>query len=255
MHALYGFARYADDIVDDMSSAETPQQRADRLAAWSGPLLAGCARRDDPVLPAVCDTIERYSIPAAHFDAFLASMRQDLSVGEYATHADLAAYTYGSAAVIGLQMLPVLGHRGIPASVVEPYARDLGVAFQLTNFLRDVGEDLRRGRLYLPLESLDLFGVSRERLERGVVDGAIRRLLAHEVARTREIYVAAEPGIRLLDRTSRDCVRTAFTLYRAILDAVEASGYDVFTQRAQVSPATRARVALPALIRASRARR
>jgi phytoene synthase len=256
VHALYGFARYADEIVDDLTSTATNQQKADRLDRWAGPLLGpGPVPADDPVLPALCDTIRRYDIPLDLFDAFLTSMRMDLTVTEYATHADLATYTYGSAAVIGLQMLPVLGHPHAPKSIVEPYASDLGVAFQLTNFLRDVGEDLRRGRIYLPTESLDLFGVTRERLEKGVVDGPIRRLIAHEIARTREIYVTAKQGIRLLDPTSRDCMQTAFILYSSILDAIEASNYDVLTRRAKVSSARRAAVAIPGLARAIHARR
>jgi len=255
VHALYSFARYADEIVDDLASTDTPEQKARRLEDWAAPLLAGVPAPADPVLPALRDTIDRYDIPLSLFTAFLTSMRMDLTVTEYATHDDLGVYTYGSAAVIGLQMLPVLGHPGVDPKEVEPYARDLGVGFQLTNFLRDVGEDLQRNRIYLPQESLALFGVTREHLERGVVDGPIRRLLAHEIARTREIYRSAEPGIQLLDPTSRDCVRTAFTLYGAILDAIEDADYDVLTRRATVGRGRRAAVALPALVRAIVARR
>jgi len=133
----------------------------------------------------------------------------DLHVTGYRTYADLETYMDGSAAAIGLEMLPVLEHPGVPYDVVAPFARDLGIAFQLTNFIRDVGEDLRRGRVYLPQESLDLFGVTRPHLERGVIDGPIRRLLGHEIARTREIYATARPGISLLARESRDCIATA----------------------------------------------
>jgi len=254
VHALYGFARYADEIVDDLDSPLDTEQQAGWLDAWGGAFLRQEPTRD-PVTPAVRDTIARYRIPLDLFASFLASMRMDLTVTSYATHEDLEAYTYGSAAVIGLQMLPVLGHSGVPTEVVAPYARDLGSAFQLTNFLRDVGEDLRRGRIYLPQASLALFDVTAERLARGVVDGPIRRLFAHEIARTREIYRRAEPGIRLLDPTSRDCIRTALLLYRGILDCIEASDYDVFTRRVQVPRRQRLRVAAPALVRAHRARR
>ena len=253
VHALYGFARYADEIVDDLSSSLTPAEKAGELAAWSERFLS--RRGADGVLPAIFDTIDRWDIPMSYFDAFLASMQMDLTVVDYKTYDDLMAYVYGSAVVIGLQMVPVLGHPGLPRAVVEPYAADLGIAFQLTNFIRDVGEDLRRGRIYLPLEDLEHFGVDRARLRRGVVDGAIRRLLAYEIARTREIFRSARPGIRLLDPASRGCVQTAFTLYSGILDAVERTGYRVLDRRVSVGLPRRARVAAPALLRAYAARR
>ncbi len=209
---------------------------------------------DAPAVRAVRDTIDRWNIPVEYFLAFVESMRLDLTVTEYATYADLERYMWGSAAVIGLQMLPVLELRA-PLAIASPYAIDLGVAFQLTNFLRDVGEDLRRGRIYLPQDSLRQHGVDRERLLRGVVDGPIRRLLADEIARTRELYRSAAQGIRLLDPTSRPCVQTAFTLYRGILDEIERSDYRVLDQRISVGPARRIRVAGPGLIAAARARR
>jgi phytoene synthase len=163
-------------------------------------------------------------------------------------------YMWGSAAAIGLQMLPILEPVG-DAAVAEPYAVDLGVAFQLSNFIRDVGEDLRRGRVYLPMSDLAHFGVDRDRLARGVVDGPIRRLLAYEIARTRELYRSAEPGIRLLHPTSRDCIRTALRLYRGILDEVERADYRVLDRRVSVGPARRLAVLLPGLARAWSARR
>jgi phytoene synthase len=181
-------------------------------------------------------------------------MRMDLTVTGYPTYEDLMGYVWGSAAVIGLQMVPVL-EPTVPRKVAEPYAVDLGVAFQLSNFIRDVGEDLRRGRVYLPDEDLALFGVDRERLARGVVDGPIRRLLAFEIARTRELYRAAEPGVRLLHPTSRDCLRTAVRLYGGILDEVERADYQVLDRRVAVGAPRRVRVAVPGLARAYAARR
>jgi phytoene synthase len=181
-------------------------------------------------------------------------MRMDLTVTEYATYDDLMVYVYGSAAVIGLEMVPVL-EPVVPREVAEPYASDLGVAFQLSNFLRDVGEDLRRGRVYLPQEDLRAFGVTREHLEAGVVDGPVRRLLAFEVDRTRELYRSAAQGVRLLHPTSRPCIETALALYGGILDEVVAADYQVLGQRVSVGPARRARVAVPGLLRARRARR
>lgn len=254
VHALYGFARYTDEILD--SGEATRAERGQRLAAWRRTVEEWPARPDPSgVLPALDDTLRRWEIPAEHLHAFFASMAMDLTATEYKTYDDLLRYTDGSAAVIGRQLLPILGHAGHPRHVVEPYAADLGVAFQLTNFLRDVGEDLRRGRLYLPLEDLDAFDVTREQLEAGVVDGRVRRLLAFEAARARDVFRGAAPGIRLLDPTSRDCVATAFVLYRRILDEIERAGYRVLDRRVAVSPAARAAVAAPALARALAARR
>jgi phytoene synthase len=157
--------------------------------------------------------------------------------------------------VIGLQMLPVIGTLPGMRATAEPYARDLGVAFQLTNFIRDVGEDLQRGRIYLPKDELASFGVTRDDLASGVVDANLRRLLAFEIARARELYRSASPGIRLLDPTARDCIRTAATLYSRILDEVEAADYRVLHQRISVNRRRRAVVAVPAAVRAWRARR
>ena len=259
VHALYGFARYADEIVDDLASTLTDQQKADWLVGWGARLLAevragGTEQPAHPVSPAVVDTVRRWDIPLELFESFLASMRMDLTVTGYPTYDDLMKYVWGSAAVIGLQMVPVL-EPVVARELAEPYAADLGIAFQLSNFVRDVGEDLRRGRVYLPGEDLAHFGVDRERLARGVVDGPIRRLLAYEIARTRELYRSAAQGIRLLHPTSRECIRTALRLYRGILDEVERADYRVLDRRVSVRLTRRAAVALPGLARAAVRRR
>lgn len=240
VHALYGFARLADDIVDSTTSAD----RADRLASV-------CRH---PVGLALQDTLRRWDIPVGYVDDFLTSMRMDLTVNSYATYADLLGYMHGSAVVLGWQMLAVL-EPVVPRDVAAPYAADLGVAFQLTNFLRDVGEDIRRGRVYLPQEDLDLFGVDREQIRHAVVDGSFRRLMAFEVARARETYRSAVVGIRLLHPTSRTCVATAARLYEAILDEIEAADYRVLDRRVTVGPLRRARVAVPGWGRAVSSRR
>jgi phytoene synthase len=252
VHALYGFARHADDIVDSLDQSLTIAQRERALSEWAERFLSGAG--DDPVLPAVHDTIARHGISLKHFDDFLVSMRMDLTTSDYATWDDLERYTHGSAAVIGLQMLPVLGTVDGMQDAAAPYARDLGVAFQLTNFIRDIGEDLQRGRVYLPKDELAAFGVTRDDLASGVVDANVRRLLAFQIARARELFRAAAPGVRLLCATSRDCVRTASTLYGEILDAVEAADYRVLDRRVAVGPWRRAEVVIPGLARAWRAR-
>ncbi|PRY38648.1 phytoene/squalene synthase family protein [Umezawaea tangerina] len=254
VHALYGFARWADDIVDEVHDGRTPAERAAQLSTVEGSLLAGLAagRSDDPVIAAVVDTAGRYDIDHRHFVDFLASMRMDLTVAEYPTYADLARYVHGSAAVIGLQVLPVLG-TSVPRAEAEPAAAALGVAFQLTNFLRDVGEDLDRGRVYLPADELAAFGVDRPMLEHarrtGRTDQRIRRALAHQVARARAVYRDAEPGIAMLAPRSRPCVGTAFRLYGRILDLIEEADHDVLSGRVVVSGGRRLAIALPALAR------
>jgi 15-cis-phytoene synthase len=248
--ALYGFARYADEFVDSLTDPD-PDALV-RFGADFLDALSGGAPPQDPIALAMLHTMRRWAIPRAHVEAFLESMQMDITVTSYRTYADLEHYMYGSAAVIGLQMLPVLE----PVSpAAGPRARALGEAFQMTNFIRDVGDDLQRGRIYLPLEDLDTFGVTREMLEAGVPTPVIRELLAFEVERTRALYAFAEPGIDLLHPTSRDCMRTAFVLYSEILDAVEKSGYQVFTHRASVPMTRRLAVALPALRRARATRR
>jgi phytoene synthase len=176
-------------------------------------------------------------------------MRMDLTVSSYPTYADLERYMWGSAAVIGLQLLPILGRAGdgVRWDVLEAHAIKLGLAFQLTNFVRDVAEDLRRGRVYLPEESLRRFGVDRDRLARGVVDEPIRNLLAWEIERARRLYADAAPGIDLVHPTSRDCLRTAQTLYAGILDEIERADYDVFSRRIRVPLHRRATVGLTGL--------
>ena len=256
VHALYGFARYADEIVDDLASALSDAEKADWLVGWGAQFLKDVAAggSEHAISKAVVDTVRRWDIPMHYIEAFLTSMQMDLTVTEYDTYEDLMVYVYGSAAVIGLEMIPVL-EPVVPREVADPYAADLGVAFQLSNFLRDVGEDLQRGRVYLPMEDLRAFGVTREHLQHGVVDGPVRRLLAFEVARTREIYRSAALGVRLLHPTSRPCIETALALYGGILDRIEAADYQVLTQRVSVGKRRRAAVALPGLVRAVAARR
>jgi phytoene synthase len=247
--ALYGFARYADEFVDSLTDPH-PEQ----LITWSHDFLEaiGTGRTDDPVCLAMMHTMRRWQIPRAHVEAFLESMKLDITVTRYPTYADLERYMYGSAAVIGLQMLPILEPVAPEAGA---RARALGEAFQMSNFLRDVGEDLSRGRIYLPLEDLDAFGVTEQALAGRVVTAPIRELIRFEIERTRRLYAFAEPGIDMLHPTSRDCVRTAFTLYGEILDAVEEAHYQVLSRRVGVPLSRRLQVVVPALRHARGTRR
>lgn len=254
VHALYGFARYADEIVDDLSSTLTDQEKADWLGRWGDTFLADLARgsSSDPVARAVVDTVNRWEIPREHFEAFLHSMRMDLTVREYATYNDLFEYVYGSAAVIGLQMVPIL-----EPTQPEAYDRamDLGVAFQLANFIRDVNEDLDRGRVYLPLEELERFSVTREVLEQRVATPQVKAALRHQIDRVKRLEEQSRPGIDMLHPSSRDCIEAARVLYCGIADRVVEIDYEVFRTRAKVPLKRRLYVAVPAWRRAVKARK
>ncbi|MBQ1076114.1 phytoene/squalene synthase family protein [Micromonospora sp. C31] len=251
VHALYGFTRYADEIVDRTEELP-PAERAARLDDWAGRFVAGLHGEpvDDPLLPAVLHTIAVFDLDRDDFASFLKSMAMDLTVTSYRTYDHLLDYMEGSAAVIGTMMLPILGSSD-PAAAREP-ARQLGFAFQLTNFIRDVAEDLDRGRTYLPDDDLALFGVTREELAearaRGHATSRIRELIAYEVTRAQAHYVAAAPGITLLAPASQACMRTAYALYGGILDEVAARDYDVFAGRALVPQRRRMAVAARALL-------
>ncbi|MEV4346577.1 phytoene/squalene synthase family protein [Actinoplanes sp. NPDC049596] len=247
VHALYGFTRYADEIVDRTEDLP-PAERAARLTEWSDEFVAGLRGEpvDDPLLPAALHTIAVFDLDVDDFATFLRCMAMDLTVTSYATYDDLLDYMEGSAAVIGTMMLPILGS-GDPAAAREP-ARQLGFAFQLTNFIRDVAEDLDRDRVYLPESHLARFGVTRADLEKRQSTPAIKELIRHEVGQAREHYAAAAPGIPMLEPASQACMRTAFALYGGILQEIEAADYDVFSGRATVPNRRRAAVAMQSLL-------
>jgi phytoene synthase len=261
VHALYGFARRADDILDDFDPSIPTAVRADQLQSLAtnlfNRLVAGGTDDDDPALAAVVHTARKYGIPWELFDDFLGSMRMDLTTTDYPNRAALDRYMYGSAEVIGLQMLPVLG-TVCAREEAAPYAAALGKAFQLTNFLRDIDEDLQRGRIYLPADELAVHQV-----DRGVLmwchthqrtDARVRRALVEQHAETRRVYDFARHGIALLHPRSRPCIAAALTLYSEILDRIEELDFAVFSQRASVGMGRRLQVAGSGLIKAWAAR-
>jgi len=254
VHALYGFARYADEIVDDLSSTLTDQEKSDWLVNWGNDFLRDLKRgkSDDPICKAVVDTVNRWEIPSELFEAFLHSMRMDLTVTQYQTFQDLHEYVYGSAAVIGLQMVPILE----PTSqIAYERAQDLGIAFQLANFVRDVSEDLTRGRIYLPMEELAKFGVDRAYLQRRVADKNVKDALKFQIQRVKQLEEKSRSGIEFLHPSSRPCIEAARILYCGIVDAVEAIDYEVFKKRAKVSTSQRLKVAIPAWYQGVKARK
>ena len=253
VHALYGFARYADEIVDDFASTLSDSEKAESLQNWGSSVLADikAGRSHDHIGAALVDTVNRFNIPISYFEAFLKSMQMDLTITQYQSYEDLMEYVYGSAAVIGLQMLPILGTLSDEAYVA---AEKLGVAFQLANFIRDVGEDLDRGRIYLPLQELAKHGVTRQMLEERTLTPEIKSALKEQIARVRRLQAEAAIGIKLLAPESRACIEAASELYCGIVDEVEKIDYEIFKKRAKTSTWRRIKVAAPAYLRAIKAR-
>jgi phytoene synthase len=248
VHALYGFARYADEIVDDLASQLSVQEKAKELNTWGSKVLSDLKKGNsqDAVGRALIDTVTRFDIPHEYFEAFLHSMEMDLTVQEYETYEDLMEYVYGSAAVIGLQMVPILGP--LHADAYES-AKTLGIAFQLANFIRDVSEDLDRSRVYLPKKELQQFGVDRKMLEARVLTPEIVEALKFQIARVKRLQDQAAPGIKLLEPSSRPCIQAASTLYCGIVEEVEKINYDIFNKRAKTSTGRRLRVASAAYLK------
>jgi len=231
VYAVYALCRSADDIVDapgatsaDAATIEATQKALGAFAEDFGRAMGG-ERSAHPVIRASAETARRRRIDPECFDRFFEAMAMDLTRDSYRTFEDLMGYMDGSAAVIGEMMLPVL--RPTDARAKGP-ARDLGVAFQLTNFLRDFAEDRDLGRTYLPLEDLERFGVARDI---AAPTPQFKALMSFEIARNRELYRCAEEGLAYLPATSARCVQTARGLYSRILDLIEDADYDVFSGR------------------------
>ncbi len=242
VHALYGFARYADEIVDDLASTLSDEEKAHELRTWGSGVLADLRRGEsnDLIGRALVDTVKTYSIPLEYFEAFMKSMEMDLTVTRYNNYDELMTYVYGSAVVIGLEMLPILGYSD-PRAIEAATA--LGTAFQLANFIRDIGEDIERGRIYMPLDELARYGVSEEMLLRRELTPEIVEAIKFQIARVRDLQATADAGIQYLDPISRPCIRAASELYCGIVDEIEANGYDIFNKRAKTSTWRRLRVA------------
>ncbi len=237
VHALYGFVRYPDEIVDNPQPGQDP---GEALNAYRQATVDALERGDSevPVLRAFADTAQRHQIPPEYPLAFLDAMAMDLTRTRYTTFADLQTYTYGSASVVGLMMCHVVG---ISSPDALAPAHDLGLAMQLTNFWRDIGEDYRqRGRIYLPLEDMARYGYTEAMLADGVVNDPFRELMRFEIARAREYYACADKGIGMITPQCQLPVRLARVLYAKILDKIEQNDYDVFRQRARTSAAEKA---------------
>lgn len=227
VRALYAFCRISDDIVD-VSEIDSLKG----LKLWRQRALSMFPHEGDPVAIAWLDTRIKYGIPIRYAEHLIDGVARDLVVTRYKTFDELTEYCYGVASTVGLMAMHIIGFKGLEA---VPYAIKLGVSLQLNNILRDVGEDWRAGRLYIPLDELARFNLSEADIQSGIVDNRWRAFMRYQIARCRQLYAESLPGISMLDPDGRFAIAAAAELYRAILNEIEANDYDVFQRRAYVS--------------------
>ena len=233
VRALYGFCRISDDLVDE-GVGESAEVRLEKLEDWRKRVLADVPPNNEPVAIAWADARARYGIPHGYAEQLICGVARDLCQSRYRTFDDLAAYAYGVASTVGLMAMHIVGF--VSADAI-PYAIKLGVALQLTNILRDVGQDWRAGRFYLPQDELKAFHLTEDDVAAGHVDDRWRRFMRFQIDRTRRLYDESYPGIALLNPDGRFAIAAAAELYRAVLDDVEAHDYDVFHRRAHIGAA------------------
>ena len=250
MHAVYAFCHEVDGAVDDPSPGSDPRVH---LARWRADVAAlyrqngdGGAHSSNPIIICLTDHIRRLGIPQEYFDEIIAGVEMDLSINRYATFSDLYQYCYRVASVVGLICLKIFGARA-PES--QTYAINLGIAFQLTNILRDLKVDGARGRIYLPTEDLTRFGYGEQELLAGAYTPAFTSLMEFECRRAQEYYRAAEAALPESDRRALLPAEIMRAIYHTVLERIEASRYDVFARRVTLSPPRRVAVALGAWIK------
>jgi Phytoene/squalene synthetase len=228
VRALYAFCRTVDDIVDESSDVE----RDSRLDYWRGMMETSSVADHDLVAAAWADTLTRYHIPRHYALQLIDGVARDLSQVRYQTFDELATYCYGVASTVGLMSMYIVGFQSNEA---VPYAIKLGVALQMTNILRDVGEDYRNGRLYLPREELAFYGIQESNIAEGRITDHWRQFMKFQIERTRQLYEDSWAGVKMLEREGQLAIGAASVFYQGILDEIEKNDYDVFTQRASLS--------------------
>jgi 15-cis-phytoene synthase len=241
--AVYAFMRYCDDISDGTAGHEAKKTQ---LRDWRSQLDAAFAGsvQKNPILPAFHDTVNNFSIPAQYFHWIIDGAEMDLGVVRYETFTDLYKYCFNVASAVGLVCLQIFGYKDERA---REYAEQCGVAFQLTNILRDVKEDAESGRIYLPLEDLKKFGYTVEDLRRGAVDERFRRLMKFEAERARQYYAAARNLLPLVDDSSRPALWAMIQIYERILDKIEGQQFDVFRHPIRLASREKLSIAFKAL--------
>ena len=224
MCAIYAFMRYCDDLSDEPGASREAMER------WRGALMDALDGKFDqyPAWPAFYETVQRYRIPHEYFFQMIEGVTSDLEPRAFQTFDELYRYCYQVASVVGLCTIHVFGFR---SSDALPLAEKCGVAFQLTNILRDVAEDAARDRVYLPAEDLRRFGVDTGQLRNGQPNGSVRQLLEFEAGRARAYYRDSQPLLDMIDRRSRPALRALIGIYSHLLTRIEERNFDVFRER------------------------
>jgi phytoene synthase len=228
VRALYAFCRTVDDIVDEAPDAEQDT----RLDYWRGMVENASFAENDLVAAAWADTLTRYHIPRHYALQLIDGVARDLFQSRYQTFEELATYCYGVASTVGLMSMYIVGFEDNEA---VPYAIKLGVALQMTNILRDIGEDYRNGRLYLPREELAFYGIQESDIAEGRITDNWRQFMKFQINRTRQVYEESWAGVKMLEREGQLAIGAASVFYQGILDEIEKSDYDVFTRRASLN--------------------
>jgi phytoene synthase len=228
VRALYAFCRTVDDIVDESPDSEQDAQ----LDYWRGIVEHTSFAQDDLVAAAWADTLTRYHIPRHYALQLIDGVARDLFQSRYQTFEELATYCYGVASTVGLMSMYIVG---FDSNEAVPYAIKLGVALQLTNILRDIGEDYRNGRLYLPREELAFYGVQESDIAQGRITDNWRQFMKFQIDRTRQVYEESWAGVKMLEREGQLAIGAASVFYQGILDEIEKNDYDVFTRRASLN--------------------
>lgn len=227
VRALYAFCRTTDDLVDHPSD-----NASEALAAWRHASLTWEPPQEDLVAVAWADARARFNIPQRCAEQLIDGVARDLHQSRYETFKELTNYCYGVASTVGLMSMYIIGFYTQDAI---SYAVKLGVALQMTNILRDIAEDWQRGRLYLPQEELETFGLSEADIERGIVTDRWRNFMRFQIDRNRRLYLESRPGIAMLAPEGRLSIVAATDFYRAILEDIEAHDYDVFSRRSHLT--------------------
>lgn len=228
VRALYAFCRTVDDIVDEA----TDDERETRLEYWRRMIDTGSFADHDLTAAAWGDTLTRYHIPRHYAHQLIDGVHRDLFQSRYQTFEELATYCYGVASTVGLMSMYIVGFKN---NTAVPYAIKLGVALQMTNILRDVGEDFRNGRLYLPREELAFYGIREQDIAEGRITDQWRQFMKFQIERTRQLYEESWAGVKLLEREGQLAIGAASVFYQGILEDIEKHDYDVFTRRASLS--------------------
>jgi 15-cis-phytoene synthase len=243
MCAVYAFMRYCDDISDGTASVESKRVA---LQAWREQLKTAVSenKQSDSIFPAFRDSLERFSIPVEYFSWIIDGAEMDLTVDSYETFADLYRYCFNVASAVGLVCLQIFGYQEESA---KKYAEYCGIAFQLTNILRDIKEDAGMGRIYLPREDLERFHYTPMDLQRGIVDERFRDLMTFEADRAAGYYAQARKLLPLVETVSRPALWAMIEIYNGILRKIVQRNYNVFDSSIHLSNSEKAIIALKAL--------